>query len=34
MQKIVGGFDVQLEMGKPLFEWHEIPLKKNWIPKI
>ena len=27
--KIVGGSDVQLEMGKPLFEWHEIPLKKK-----
>ena len=27
--KIVGGSDVQLEMGKPIFEWHEIPLKKK-----
>ena len=31
--KIVGGSDVQLEMGKPLFEWHEIPLKKKLDPK-
>ena len=27
--KIVGDSDVQLEMGKPIFEWHEIPLKKK-----
>ena len=27
--KIVGGSDVQLEMGKPIFEWHDIPLKKK-----
>jgi len=27
--KIVGEFDVQLEMGKPIFEWNKIPLKEN-----
>jgi len=27
--KIVGDFDVQLEMGKPIFEWNKIPLKEN-----
>ena len=29
MQKLLGKTDVQLEMGKPVFEWAEIPLKKN-----
>ena len=27
--KIVGDSDVQLEMGKPIFEWDKIPLKKK-----
>ena len=27
--KIVGEFDVQLEMGKPVFEWNKIPLKEK-----
>ena len=27
--KIVGKSDVQLEMGKPLFEWNKIPLKEK-----
>lgn len=27
--KIVGEFDVQLEMGKPVFDWNKIPLKEN-----
>jgi len=27
--KIVGDFDVQLEMGKPVFDWDKIPLIKN-----
>ena len=27
--KIVGDSDVQLEMGKPIFEWNKIPLKEN-----
>ena len=27
--KIVGDFDVQLEMGKPIFEWKKIPLKEK-----
>jgi diaminopimelate epimerase len=27
--KIVGDFDVQLEMGKPVFDWDKIPLKKE-----
>ncbi len=27
--KIVGQFDVQLEMGKPVFEWNKIPLKEK-----
>ena len=27
--KIVGKSDVQLEMGKPIFEWNKIPLKKK-----
>ena len=27
--KIVGESDVQLEMGKPVFEWNKIPLKEN-----
>ncbi len=27
--KIVGDYDVQLEMGKPEFEWHKIPLKEK-----
>ncbi len=27
--KIVGDFDVQLEMGKPEFEWHKIPLREK-----
>ena len=31
--KIVGDSDVQLEMGKPIFEWHEIPLKEKLDPK-
>ena len=27
--KIVGESDVQLEMGKPVFEWNKIPLKEK-----
>jgi len=27
--KIVGNFDVQLEMGKPVFDWNKIPLIKK-----
>ena len=27
--KIIGDFDVQLEMGKPLFDWDKIPLVKK-----
>ena len=27
--KIIGKFDVQLEMGKPIFEWNKIPLKEK-----
>jgi len=27
--KILGDSDVQLEMGKPIFEWHKIPLKEK-----
>ncbi|MDC3104485.1 diaminopimelate epimerase [Candidatus Pelagibacter bacterium] len=27
--KIVGDYDVQLEMGKPIFEWKKIPLKEK-----
>ena len=27
--KIVGNFDVQLDMGKPIFDWDKIPLSKN-----
>ena len=27
--KIIGESDVQLEMGKPLFEWTKIPLKEK-----
>ena len=27
--RIVGDFDVQLEMGKPLFDWNKIPLIKK-----
>tara|TARA_B110000444_G_C18734394_1_gene544877 strand:- start:268 stop:1098 length:831 start_codon:yes stop_codon:yes gene_type:complete len=27
--KIIGDFDVQLEMGKPIFDWNKIPLKKK-----
>ena len=27
--KIIGDFDVELEMGKPIFEWDKIPLSKK-----
>jgi diaminopimelate epimerase len=27
--KIVGHLDVELAMGKPIFEWNKIPLSKN-----
>ena len=27
--KIYGDFDVELEMGKPIFEWNKIPLKEK-----
>ena len=27
--KIVGNFDVQMNMGKPIFDWDKIPLSKN-----
>ena len=27
--KIIGEFDVELEMGKPVFEWNKIPLKEK-----
>ena len=27
--KVIGDFDVQLEMGKPLFDWNKIPLKEK-----
>ena len=27
--KIVGDLDVELAMGKPIFEWNKIPLSKN-----
>ena len=30
--KIVGDFDVELAMGKPIFEWDKIPLSKNLDP--
>ena len=33
MQKIVGDFQVELEMGKPLFGSEEIPLSKKLILK-
>ena len=27
--EIIGDYNVQLEMGKPLFDWNKIPLKKK-----
>ena len=27
--KIIGDLDVQIEMGKPIFDWDKIPLKKK-----